>query len=383
MDTILFFHTSLRQAWRRELVGAYRYARTRGWRVQVVEPQEGPPPVAQLAEFWRPMGCIAECSGTGGALLTPRLFKGVPTVFLGSDPAAMPDGATSVAPSAKGIGERAAREFLEAGIASFGFVAKFADNFWSRDREKDFAGTLALNGYGCGVFGRTGHFASNGARSEALARWLAEIPKPCGIMAENDYAAVEVVDLARRAGIRVPDEIAVIGVDNDTELCENAKPSLTSVALDFEMAGWRVSELLDRLVRDPGAPPIRETYSALGVARRGSTPSGMGVPPRIMGALAYIREHACEGIGVADVAARLPGSRRKAEIEFRRFTGRSIYEEIERVRFENVELLLRDRYRVIGAIAHLCGWRTENALRAAFLKRYGMSMGAWRAKNVR
>ena len=66
-------------------------------------------------------------------------------------------------------------------------------------------------------------------------------------------------------------------------------------------------------------------------------------------------------------------------MEFRRATGRAIYEEIERVRFERVELLLRDRSRGIGAIADLCGWRTEGALRAAFLKRYGVSMRVWRA----
>ena len=382
MDTILFFHTSQRQAWRRELAGAYRYARTRGWRVQVVEPQEGPPSVTRLAEFWRPVGCIAECSGAGGALLAPRLFKGLPTVFLGSDPATMPKGATCIAPAAKGMGERAAREFLEAGIASFGFVAKFADKFWSRDREKDFAETLALHGYGCRVFGRTKRFANEEARTVALAEWLAAIPKPCGILAENDYAAVEVIDLARRAGNRVPDEIAVIGVDNDTELCENARPALTSVALDFDLAGWRALELLDRLVRDPNAPPLQETYPALGIARRGSTPAGSGVPPRILDALAFIRENACAGISAGDVAARMPGSRRYSEMEFKRATGRSILEEIQRVRFENVELLLRDRYRVIGVIAGLCGWKSENALRTAFLKRYGCSMRQWRRNHV-
>ncbi len=381
MDTVLFFHTSLRQSWRKELAGAYRYARARGWRVQVVEPATDgkAPPVARLATFWEAVGCIAECSGLGGERLTPKLFRGLPVVFLGRDPKTLPESASFISPTPNGVGEQAAREFLKAGISSFAFVARSGDSFWSRDRERDFADALRLNGFTCAIFGRDEGFKTMEARAEALSAWLKGLPRPCGILAENDYAAAEVLDLARKERIKVPDELSVIGVDNDDGLCENAKPMLTSVVLDFEQAGYRASEMLDRLVRDPDTPPMRETYPALGIMRRGSTPAGLGVPPRILKTLGFIREKACEGIGVGDAARLLPGSRRKAEIEFRRFTGRSIYEEIERVRFENVELLLRDRSRSVGAIAGLCGWRTENALRAAFLKRYGMSMSAWRA----
>lgn len=382
MDTMLFFHTSMREAWRKELAGAYRYARTRGWRVQVVEPSSDgkAPKVARLAEFWNPVGCIAECSGAGGGKLTPKLFQGLPVVFLGRDPGTLPETASFISPAAGGVGERAAREFLEAGIANFAFVATHGNLFWSRDREKGFSSAIAAHGYKCGTFGRNDVFAADDNRTRALADWLARLAKPCGLLAENDYAAAEVLDLARKLRIKVPDELAVIGVDDDTALCENAKPKLTSIALDFEMAGYRASEMLDRLVHDPGTPPMRETYPSLGIMRRGSTPAGLGVPPRIRRTLEFIREKACDGITASDAAALLPGSRRKAEIEFRRFTGRSIYEEVERVRFENVELLLRDRSRSVGAIAGLCGWRTENALRAAFRKRHGVSMSAWRNK---
>lgn len=381
MDTILFFHTSQRQAWRKELAGAYRYARTRGWRVQVIDPQNGvTPPVDRLVRFWNPVGCIAECSGSGGERLTARLFQGLPTVFLGRDPKTLPATASFVAPAPNGVGERAAREFLGTGLKSFGFVATAGKPFWSRDRETEFACAVRLHGHACQVFGRTERFASGEARADALTAWLKDLPKPCGVLAENDYAAAEVLDLARRARIRVPSALAVIGIDNDTDLCENARPTLTSVALDFERAGYRASEILDGLVRDPAASPMRETYPALGIARRGSTSAGTGVTPRILDALAFIRENACAGITAGDVAARMPGSRRYSEIEFRQATGLSILEEIQRVRFENVELLLRDRYQTIGAIAQLCGWRTEKALRAAFRKRHGISMREWRKR---
>lgn len=386
MDTILFFHTSQRLAWRKELAGAYRFARARGWRVQVVDPPSGggAPPVHRLAAFWNPAGCIAECSGRGGRLLSPDLFGDLPTVYLGSDPKTLPAGASYVSPAPGGVGELAAREFLKAGLRSFAFVAAAPGApFWSRDREEEFARTLAMHGRRCATFrdpgGEEEGGADPGVRAASLGAWLRALPKPCGVLAENDYAAAEVLDLARRLRLRVPSSLAVVGADDDGELCENTRPALTSVALDFEWAGYRASEILDGMLRNPSAPPARETYPALGLMRRGSTPAGTGVPPRILDALAFIRDKACEGITAADVAARFRGSRRLAEMEFRRATGRAIYEEIERVRFERVELLLRDRSRGIGAIADLCGWRTEGALRAAFLKRYGVSMRVWRA----
>ncbi len=387
MDTILFFHTSLRQAWRKELAGAYRFARTRRWRVQVVDPPEGggAPPVERLAAFWNPVGCIAECSGRGGESLRPGLFGDIPTVYLGADPERLPEDASYVSPAPEGVGALAARELLKAGFRSFAFVAAAPGApFWSRDRETEFERAVRMHGHAFASFRIPAAQSDSGIeeRPAALGAWLKALPKPCGVLAENDYAAAEVLDLARRLRIRVPSTLAVIGVDNDTELCENARPALTSVALDFETAGHRASEILDCIARDSGAPPMRETYPALGLMRRGSTPAGSGAPPRILDALAFIRDKACDGITVADVAALFPGSRRLAEIEFRRATGRAIYEEIERVRFERVELLLRDRYRSIGAIAALCGWRTGGALRAAFLKRHGVSMTEWRAANA-
>ena len=384
MDTILFFHTSQREAWRRELAGAYRFARVRGWRVQVVEPREGGgvPLVTELASFWNPVGCIAECSGRGGESIVPALFRGIPTVFLGSDPRVLPDTASYIAPSPTGVGALAAREFLAAGFGAFAFVSGGGGQFWSRDREGEFSRILSMHGRRCRVFrGAVG--AAVPERAAALSDWLKALPKPCGLLAENDYAAAEVLDLARRLRLRVPSALSVIGADNDTELCENSKPTLTSVALDFEAAGYRASEILDGMLRNPSAPPVRETYPALGLMRRGSTPAGTGVPPRILDALSFIRDKACDGISAADVAARFRGSRRLAEMEFRRATGRAIYEEIERVRFERVELLLRDRSRSIGSIAALCGWRTEGALRAAFLKRHGSSMRRWRDQAAR
>ncbi|MBR2838657.1 MAG: substrate-binding domain-containing protein [Kiritimatiellae bacterium] len=381
METVLFFHTSRRHAWQMELGGAFRFARTRGWRIQVVEPTRARPHVKELISLWNPIGCIIECSAEKSDYFRPEDFAGIPAVFLGRDPCTLPKWASFINPSPKGPGEKAAMEFLKAGIRSFAFVASFGNHFWSRDREAEFRRILRLHGMDCAVFGRKESFRSEKARTKACADFLKSLPKPCGVMAENDYLAVYTLDIARRLEIPVPAKLAVIGVDNDPQLCENAQPALSSVYLDFEQAGYRTCEVLSMLVDSPESGPVCETYGAMGLMRRGSTPVGSGTPTRVSKMLAYIREHACGGIAAADVAAQTPGSRRLAEMDFLRATGRTIMDELNRVRFERVEALLRTPSQRLGAIANLCGWNTENALRAAFRKRYGMPMREWRARN--
>lgn len=381
--TILFFHTSLRQAWIKELAGAYRFAKGKRWRVLVVEPAKRPPPVKKLLSFWNPLGCLVECSNKSARYFNPAQFGSVPVVYLGQDPRAIPSSASVVNPSSRGPGECAARELLKAGFKSFAFVASSGNFFWSRDREAEFRRTLWAHGYHCQVFGRRARFRSDQQRRLALRDWLKALPKPCAILAENDYQAVEVLDIARRLGIRIPSALAIIGIDNDSSLCENAKPTLSSVSLDFERAGYRAFGILEQLIANPNASPVRETYAALGLIRRSSTPSGIGTPPRISKVLDFIRNNACNGISAADVARQMPGSRRLVEADFRRATGRSILEEILNVRFERVELLLRSPSRALGPLAAQCGWKSENALRTAFRKRYGMSMREWRDRTTK
>lgn len=378
MKTVLFFHTSQRQAWQKELAGVYRFARIRKWRIQIIEPTPRPPSISTLIDFWNPLGCLVECSGKAADYFDPAAFGNLPVVYLGRDPRTLPRNASFVNPSKNGPGRCAAQELLTAGFTSFGFVASSENHFWSRDREAEFKRDLWTNGYRCCVFGRTERFKTTRARSTALSKWIKELPKPCGVLAENDYVAGEVLDLANKLHLNVPKAFSVVGTDNDSSLCENTTPPLSSILLDFEHAGYRAAEILAMRIDQPKSPPIHETYSALGLVRRGTTPAGIGTPVHISKALVLIREKACSGITATDIAKEMPGSLRLSEMTFKKATGHSILEEILRVRFERVELLLRSRSQKVGTLANLCGWRTENALRTAFLKRYGKSMRAWR-----
>ena len=137
----------------------------------------------------------------------PADFARIPTVFLGRDPRTLPAWASYVNPSPKGPGARAAMELLKAGLQSFAFIASSGNHFWSRDREAEFRSILHLHGLDCAVFGRKESFRSEKARGKACAAFLKGLPKPCGVMAENDYQAVYVLDLARRMRIAVPSQI--------------------------------------------------------------------------------------------------------------------------------------------------------------------------------
>lgn len=380
MNTVLFFHTSRRQSWQKEKDGAFRFAHTRGWRIQIVEPTQAKPQVKELIDLWNPIGCIVECSGEASDYFNPRDFSSIPTVFLGCDPRALPKWASFINPSSKGPGAIAAKELLKAGLQNFAFIAMGGDHFWSRDREAEFRQILKLHGMECSVFGRKVSFKTEKSRVRAFNTFLKSLPKPCGILAENDYAAVYALDLAGKLGIPVPSQLSVIGIDNDPLLCANARPVLSSVYLDFEQAGYRACEILAQLVDNPNAGPIRETYSALGLIHRGSTPSGSGTPPRVETMLSFIRQHACDGISAADVARQINVSRRLAQMDFLKATGRTIKDEINRVRFDRVEILLSCPSQQLDAIAGLCGWKSSNSLRSAFLKRYGMSMRQWRGR---
>ena len=184
-------------------------------------------------------------------------------------------------------------------------------------------------------------------------------------------------------GLRVPDDLAVLGVDNDRTICENTSPTLSSVDPCTEQSGFVAAKMLSEQMSGHGGRPTRKLFPPSNIVERASTRRLSCDRSKVASALETIRCRACDGIGVADVVAEMGVSRRAAEKHFRLATGQSILEEINNVRFERVFELLRDPQRQIGAIAGLCGFSTEVALRKAFRLRTGMSMKDWRSQKYR
>lgn len=369
MKTILFLHPASRSSVNAKLSGVYAYAQRRGWSVQVVETQLTQKKAHDLLAFWQPDGTIAECGG-GANQMPPALFGNVPVVFLDRDPKTLRTPAFCVLHDSAATAHLATRELLAAGpFASYAFVPWPKPRFWSDMRVAAFESALRLNGHSCERFGEKVDENDPTTLQIKLGRWLAALPRPIGVFAANDFMAAQTLAAAVRFGLSVPDELAVVGVDNNELLCANTQPSLSSVEPDFHTAGRLAAEMLDSLMSDPSQPPRTVSFGPLRLVRRASSNRAVRGDRFVQQALDRIRRDACAGLSARDVLAAFPCSRRMAEIRFRRLTGKSVLDEIQSVRRAKAMELLKNPTLSRTAIANFCGYSSANAL-MNFLRRH-------------
>jgi LacI family transcriptional regulator len=274
------------------------------------------------------------------------------------------------------IARVAADHLIGRGLRAFGFCGDDRFN-WSRWRREAFHRCLADAGFGCD----DGPSAHRGRASD-LAEWVRALPKPAGVLACYDVRGREVLDACRQAGVRVPDEVAVLGVDDDELLCELADPPLSSVATDPRRAGCVAAGLLAARMRGEQVEPIGHLIPPLGVTARRSTDTLAVEDADVAAAVRFIREQACGGITVHDVVSRVPLSRRVLETRFRRLIGRTPHEEIVRVRLDRARQLLHQPGWTIDAIARRTGFRHGEYLSAVFKRELGMTPGEYRAQHA-
>ena len=279
------------------------------------------------------------------------------------------------------VGREAAHTLLRQGVyKSYGYAGYRTDEDWSRDRGEAFRTSLHAAEFVAEMFDRT-HHGDKVEDSAALAAWLANLPKPCGILAACDDRAFEILDICRERGIKVPAEIGILGVNNDAILCENAEPRLSSIQPDFIGEGRLAAELLERMMAG-GRLPGSKRVNLVGirtVVHRDSTVPQSASGRLVQKVLAYISREAVKGIGVEDVARRFKVSRSLLELRFGELQGESVYEAMLRIRLEEVKRLLRNTDEPIAAITAACGWENPAPPKALFKRRFGMSMRDWRA----
>jgi LacI family transcriptional regulator len=282
------------------------------------------------------------------------------------------------------IGRMAAAYFLDRHYTQFAFVGDVnPDTYWSKDRLRSYRAALREAGHRrCHVYraAHEGDAADWAIERPHLEAWLAGLPKPIALFAPNDRRGRQVLDACLDAGIAVPDDVAVLGVDNDDWICEASVPALSSIRCNPRPAGYAISAQLDRMMR--GEPLKKREYvvEPSQVVSRQSTEWTAIADQRVARALSYIRLNAANPrLSVAEIVRTIGLSRRAAEIRFRQATGRSVREEIEHVRLERVRGLLAETDHRIGDIARRCGYSSATHLGRIFRERFGATMGQFRA----
>jgi len=278
------------------------------------------------------------------------------------------------------IAQAAFEHLRERGFKRFAYCGDNRFN-WSIWRGEHFQRAIEAEGGQCLHYQPIRRFPRDDvAHIESLSPWLRKLPKPIGLMACYDIRGQQVLDACRRIGIAVPDELAVIGVDNDELLCELSRPSLTSVIPNSHRTGYQAAALLDTLMA--GQPSRTETCLTppIGIATRQST-DVVAVEDRSLAmTMRYIRDHACEGINMKDVLRAVPQSRRRLEIQFQRFFNRTPHDEILRVQLARAKQLLLQTDLPLREIAELAGFKHVEYFSVVFKQHISMPPSKFRAK---
>jgi LacI family transcriptional regulator len=283
------------------------------------------------------------------------------------------------------VGRMAAEHFLERGFMHFGFLGH-TEIGWSEGRRAGFAKTLEAAGYRCDEFKsgrarRRYHQRSWEQEQDHVAAWLLGLPKPAGVLACNDFRAVQLLDACRRAGVAVPEQVAVLGVDNEEFACEMSNPPLSSVATNPLHIGYEAASLLDRLMRGGKIYDRRIMVPPMGVVIRRSTDVGAISDPIVADAVQFIRQNACKGINIEDILEHLAVSRSVLQRRFRLELNKTIHEVIFKTRVERVKELLATTSLSREKIAHRTGFRHPEYMSAAFKEHTGGTLREFR-KNL-
>ncbi len=281
------------------------------------------------------------------------------------------------------VAQMAFEHLRERGFRHYGFYGLPRGEHMHMDfRCEYFCQAVARAGFACDVFEvrRTrGRLPDWEGEQRQLSRWLVGLPKPIGIMCCNDDRGLQLLDACRRALVAVPDQVAVIGVDNDQELCSLATRPLSSVDVDSQRFGRSAAALLDRMMASGTLrPPGEVLFPPSHVVTRLSTDTLAVEDPVLARALRFIRDRACDGIGVSEVVDAAVTSRRYLERQMRAQLGRSPNQELLRVRLRRAEELLRDTDLPLETIARQTGFRSQKYLGDVFVRETGTPPGQYR-----
>jgi LacI family transcriptional regulator len=368
------------------LTGITRWLRShRRWSMYLEQHELGASPPAWLAD-WHGDGVICRVTAPQVAAILEQ--SKIPVVDLND----LHDdlGFDHIWSDHRAIGQLAAEHMIDRGFRRLGFCG-FSDQRWSTLRLEGACERATASGLTVEVFESDwfGPRAPDWERSqEHLKAWLQTFARPFAVIACNDLRGQQVLDAARRAGLAVPEEVGVIGVDDDALLCDLCDPPLSSVRCNPEEIGYRAAERLDELMaarRDPprGARPPGGTellVPPLGVTTRQSTDILAIADPQLAAVLRMIRERACDGLTIRELVRHSGLSRTKLERLFRDALGRTLQQEIRGMQIKRARELLAETDLPLEKITPLVGFSQASYLSHAFKREVGESPRDYRRR---
>jgi LacI family transcriptional regulator len=339
---------------------------------------------------WEPDGIIGQIYDNRLAKVYRSTGKPVVELFESRAHSEFP----RVLPDDVALGRLAARHFLERGFRNFAFFG-VPWMLWSREREAGFREEIerVLQGPPAASNDRRprGGFtfssfaslpATRAARrhvARGMASWMAELPKPVALLAANDLWGSELIQAARSLELHVPDDVAVLGVDNDELLCELSYPPLSSIRLGAEQVGRTAVGLLEQMMRGKKVKSEPARIPPMELVTRQSTDTLAVEDTEVAAALRHIRLHATEGISVKQLMEEVTMNRRTLERRFNSIVGHTPLEEIRRVRLERARVLLQTDLPIYQ-VALQSGFATPEYLATSFRQAEGVTPTAFRRR---
>ncbi|HPG40426.1 MAG TPA: DNA-binding transcriptional regulator [bacterium] len=369
---ILLVETS-REFGRQLIIGIARYSRLHGpW--SFYKEQMGLKSSIPLLTNWKPDGIIMRDCNIRNELIDLK----IPTILVQHD-FTCPKNLPVIKTDSPAIAKMASEHFIEKGIKNLAFCG-FDQYEWSNRRKINFCRYNSKAGFKTFTYNspRDVHMYDWENEQQHVSEWLKTLPKPVGILACNDDRGQHVLEVCKRIGFKVPEEVAVVGVDNDPMVCEIGDPPLSSIALNVEYAGYQAAKLLDQMINKKSVHGRPILVSPTHVVQRQSSDILAVNDSEVVSAIRFIRDNARNKILVGDVVKNTHVSRRTLEQRFQKTIHRSIVDEIRHVRVEWISKLLIETDLPVSQITAFFDFTDVEHISRYFKKEKGIGLREFR-----
>lgn len=335
-----------------------------------------PVDLSWLVQVWKPTVVVLQWSLYPDAA---RALESCTAISVNDDSSA--DGVASVCVDETRVAELAAKHLVSTGLRDL-TVFRFNDSKFAIARERAFGEAVRAHGArlvpGWWIDGADPPRSNE--NSAAFTGWLAQLPRPCGVFACTDSWASIIARYAQLAGVRIPEDIALIGVDNDTLDCELASPPLSSVCVPWRTIGEKAAWLVGRALSGTPVAHERIVVPPVEVIARRSTDVAVVDDPTVARAMAHIADHIGRRLTLNGIARAAACSRQRLEQRFQATIGRTVMQEVRRARVDLARRLLSTSELPLPLIAEQCGFSSAALLSVAFRRETGVPPGAYRRR---